>query len=69
MNLSTYILQGDRDQFYKDGQLLPEALQRAAEKAGFSSSQVNVRRQEGYDHSYYFVSCSYIVNLRAYFHR
>lgn len=47
---------GDADQFYKDGQLLPEALQQAADKAGFNNESVNIRRQEGYDHSYYFAS-------------
>ena len=46
---------GDADQFYKDGQLRPEAFQEAADRAGFSHESVKVRRQEGYDHSYYFV--------------
>jgi len=46
---------GDIDQFYKDGQLCPEAFQEAADGAGFSHENVKVRRQEGYDHSYYFV--------------
>jgi S-formylglutathione hydrolase len=46
---------GDADQFYKDGQLRPEAFQEAADRAGFSHESVKVRSHEGYDHSYYFV--------------
>lgn len=44
---------GTGDNFYKQGQLLPENLEKAAEKAGKS---VTVRYQEGYDHSYFFIS-------------
>ncbi|KZV91337.1 putative esterase D [Exidia glandulosa HHB12029] len=47
---------GDADNFYKQKQLLPENLVAAAEKAGFPTSQVTVRAQPGYDHSYYFIS-------------
>jgi S-formylglutathione hydrolase len=46
---------GSNDQFYANGQLRPEALQEAAVTAGFSDESVKIRRQEGYDHSYYFV--------------
>jgi len=46
---------GDQDNFYKQKQLLPENFQEAVREAGFESS-VQVRRQAGYDHSYYFVS-------------
>jgi len=37
------------------GQLLPENFLDAARSAGYDELQVRVRRQEGYDHSYYFV--------------
>lgn len=43
---------GTADSFYIGGQLLPEALQQAAQSVG---QVVTVRMQEGYDHSYYFV--------------
>jgi S-formylglutathione hydrolase len=49
------IFQGTADNFYKQGQLLPEAFVEAAQKAGFKEESVKVRSQEGYDHSYYFV--------------
>lgn len=44
---------GTGDNFYKQGQLLPEKLEEAAKKAG---KGVNVRYQEDYDHSYFFIS-------------
>nr|OQO05609.1 hypothetical protein B0A51_17100 [Rachicladosporium sp. CCFEE 5018] len=44
---------GTGDNFYKQGQLLPEKFEEAAKKAG---KKVKVRYQEGYDHSYYFIS-------------
>jgi hypothetical protein len=47
--------QGTGDNFYKQGQLLPENFLEAARKAGHNEKQVQVRSQEGYDHSYYFV--------------
>ncbi|KAF9513036.1 hypothetical protein BS47DRAFT_1376825 [Hydnum rufescens UP504] len=40
----------------KAGQLLPENFSAAARSAGFTESQVDVREQPGYDHSYYFIS-------------
>ena len=43
---------GDADQFL-DQQLRPELLQDACEKAGIP---LTLRRQGGYDHSYYFIS-------------
>lgn len=49
------MVQGTADNFYKQGQLLPENFVKAAREAGFSEEQVQVRSQEGYDHSYYFV--------------
>jgi S-formylglutathione hydrolase len=51
--------QGTGDPFYKAGQLLPENFLNAARKAGYNETQVRIREQVGYDHSYYFVSpCS-----------
>lgn len=47
---------GTSDSFYKQGQLLPENFLKAARQAGHDQVQVRVRGQEGYDHSYYFVS-------------
>jgi len=44
---------GTGDQFYKDGQLLPENFEAAIKKAG--QSNVTVRSQEGFDHSYWFI--------------
>jgi S-formylglutathione hydrolase len=43
---------GDADQFLTE-QLKPELLQAACEKAGIP---LTLRRQSGYDHSYYFIS-------------
>nr|GAT47847.1 carbohydrate esterase family 1 protein [Mycena chlorophos] len=42
---------GTSDNFYKQGQLLPENFVAAAE-----GKNVSMRAQEGYDHSYYFIS-------------
>ncbi|KAL0951446.1 hypothetical protein HGRIS_008135 [Hohenbuehelia grisea] len=47
---------GTGDNFYKQGQLLPENFLKAARDAGHDELQVRVRSQEGYDHSYYFIS-------------
>ncbi|KAF9456159.1 carbohydrate esterase family 1 protein [Collybia nuda] len=47
---------GTGDQFYKQGQLLPENFLKAARDANYDEFQVRVRSQEGYDHSYYFIS-------------
>ncbi|KAF8898930.1 carbohydrate esterase family 1 protein [Infundibulicybe gibba] len=47
---------GTGDNFYKQGQLLPENFLKAAREAGHDEFQVRVRSQEGYDHSYYFIS-------------
>jgi len=46
---------GTADQFLTAGQLTPEALERAAEARG-AQGELELRRQDGYDHSYYFVS-------------
>ncbi|EST09389.1 putative esterase [Kalmanozyma brasiliensis GHG001] len=45
---------GTADDFYKQGQLLPENFQKVAEEKGFKN--VQVRLQDGYDHSYFFIS-------------
>jgi len=45
--------QGAADDFLGKGQLLPERLQAAAEKAGVP---IKLRMQDGYDHSYYFMA-------------
>lgn len=45
---------GTADDFYKQGQLLPENFANVAKEKGFS--KVQVRLQDGYDHSYYFIS-------------
>ncbi|OJT02725.1 S-formylglutathione hydrolase [Trametes pubescens] len=47
---------GTGDNFYKQGQLLPENFLKAAREAGYDEVQVRVRAQEGYDHSYFFIS-------------
>ncbi|KAF2719144.1 S-formylglutathione hydrol [Polychaeton citri CBS 116435] len=44
---------GTGDNFYKQGQLLPENFEKAAKAAG---KDVTVRYQPDYDHSYYFIS-------------
>ncbi|KAK0534965.1 hypothetical protein OC834_001698 [Tilletia horrida] len=48
---------GDADDFYKQGQLRPEELKEALKKVGVAEgADVQVRMQEGYDHSYFFIS-------------
>ncbi|CAK9779986.1 putative Carboxylesterase [Cutaneotrichosporon oleaginosum] len=49
---------GTADQFLTAGQLTPEALEQAYEerKKKGRSDDFDLRRQEGYDHSYYFIS-------------
>jgi len=43
---------GTADNFYKQGQLLPENFVKAAEGKG----KINVRWQDGYDHSYFTIA-------------
>ncbi len=45
-------VKGTADKFYAQKQLLPEHFAKAADGKG----KVNLRMQEGYDHSYYFVA-------------
>jgi S-formylglutathione hydrolase len=51
---------GDADQFLAE-QLRPELLKAACEKAGIP---LTLRRQPGYDHSYYFISTFMADHLR-----
>jgi len=53
---------GLADEFYDDGQLLPENLQAACEAAG---QALTLRLQDGYDHSYHFIA-SFIGEHIAY---
>jgi len=46
---------GTGDNFYKQGQLLPENFEKAAKSAG-KGEGVKIRMQDGYDHSYFFIS-------------
>lgn len=52
--------QGEADSFLSE-QLKPELLQRACENAGIA---LTLRRQPGYDHSYYFISTFMADHLR-----
>jgi S-formylglutathione hydrolase len=51
-NLDILIDVGTGDNFYKQGQLLPENFIAAAKEAGLESG-VNIRMQPDYDHSYF----------------
>lgn len=51
--LSLLVDQGKADNFYTDGQLLPENLVKACAE---SKMPIIFRLQEGYDHSYYFIA-------------
>ncbi|KAK0753046.1 Alpha/Beta hydrolase protein [Schizothecium vesticola] len=52
--LRVLVDQGKGDQFYKEGQLRTEELEFAVAVAGVKG--VEVRYQEGYDHSYFFMA-------------
>lgn len=45
--------QGSSDEFYDEGQLLPENFQAACTESGQS---LTLRMQDGYDHSYHFIA-------------
>ena len=51
--LPILIEQGEADAFLTEGQLLPEKLEEACRAA---NHPIEVRRQAGYDHSYYFIA-------------
>ncbi|KAK0623290.1 Alpha/Beta hydrolase protein [Immersiella caudata] len=53
-NVKMLVDVGTGDNFYKQGQLLPENLEKAAQEAGVEG--FTLRYQEGYDHSYYFMA-------------
>ncbi|EMR63796.1 putative s-formylglutathione hydrolase protein [Eutypa lata UCREL1] len=53
-DLNVLIDVGTGDNFYKQGQLLPENLEKAVKEAGIKG--VEVRYQPDYDHSYWFIS-------------
>lgn len=54
--------QGTDDEFYEEGQLLPENFQAACNKM---EQPLTIRMQEGYDHSYHFIA-SFIGEHIAY---
>lgn len=45
--------QGTADEFLTEGQLQPERLEQACDAAGIA---LQLRRQDGYDHSYHFIA-------------
>lgn len=47
---------GSADDFLAKGQLEPKTLEEAAHASGRKMGEVEIRMQEGFDHSYYFVS-------------
>ncbi|MDY6798594.1 MAG: S-formylglutathione hydrolase [Pseudomonadota bacterium] len=53
--------QGEADSFLADGQLKPEALAQACEEHGIP---LTLRRQPGYDHSYFFIASFIEDHLR-----
>lgn len=59
---SLLIDQGTEDQFYAEGQLLPDNLQSACINMG---QVLTLRMQDGYDHSYHFIA-SFIGEHIAY---
>ena len=59
--LPILIDQGDADEFYRDGQLRPEALQAAAKQAGHP---LTLHMRSGYDHSYFFIATFMEAHLR-----
>jgi S-formylglutathione hydrolase len=48
-------LQGTTDNFYKQGQLLPENFVNAAKETGVDAG-LTIRYQPDYDHSYYTIA-------------
>ncbi|MFO8038763.1 MAG: S-formylglutathione hydrolase [Sodalinema sp.] len=53
--------QGEADSFLAQGQLLPERFEAACQEAGVD---LRLRRQPGYDHSYYFIASFMEDHLR-----
>lgn len=61
--------QGTKDQFYHQGQLLPEQFQTACDRVG---QKINLRWQQGYDHSYFTISTfikDHMQHHAAYLHK
>lgn len=58
--LPVLVDQGEADTFLQE-QLQPEALEQAAQRSGFA---LTLRRQPGYDHSYYFIASFIEEHLR-----
>jgi S-formylglutathione hydrolase len=54
--------QGKADEFYDEGQLLPENLQKVCKN---NNQPITLRMQDGYDHSYHFIA-SFIGEHIAY---
>ena len=52
---------GTADPFLKQQQLLPEVFEAACQKAG---QPIILRRQEGYDHSYFFIATFMADHIR-----
>lgn len=57
--------QGEADNFLQEGQLRPEALQSACKAAELP---LTLRRQPGYDHSYFFIASFIDDHLRFHIH-
>ena len=49
------VFQGTEDDFYKQGQLLPENFAAAAKECG-NDKQLTLRYQDGHNHSYYTIA-------------
>lgn len=60
-DLPILVDQGEADNFLADGQLRPEALEAACGDAGVP---LTLRRQPGYDHSYFFIATFIEDHLR-----
>lgn len=56
------ITYGTGDDFYKKGQLLPENFDKAVREKGW---EVEIKAEDGYDHSMYFVSRSHFAHARS----
>ncbi|KAK4987572.1 hypothetical protein LTR66_006306 [Elasticomyces elasticus] len=55
LTIPSHPAQGTGDNFYKQGQLLPENFVKAAKESG-DDKKVELRMQPDYDHSYFFIS-------------
>ena len=55
MAANAFLASGTGDNFYKQGQLLPENFVKAAKESG-NDKGIQLRMQPDYDHSYYFMA-------------